>query len=75
MKNLQKFLAWNKERVRKNRVSLLTSAIVFLPTYLVASQFTSNYHDGVFLSFLIAIIIGISFGPLISYFITRPPKK
>jgi hypothetical protein len=75
MKNLQKFLAWNKERERKNRVSLLTSAIVFLPTYLVVSQFTSKYDDCVFLSFLIAIIVGISFGPLVYYFLTRPPKK
>src|SRR2546429_8547168 len=75
MTNLQKFLAWNKERQRKNRVAVLTAFVAFIPTYFVATQFTSNHEDVVFFCFMIAIIIGVSFGPWINRFLGQPTKK
>jgi len=75
MTNLQKFLAWNKERQRKNKVAVLTAFVAFVPIYFVATQFTSNHGDAAFLCLMVAIIVGVSFGPWISRFLRQPPKK
>ena len=75
MTNLQKFLAWNRERRRKNRVSLLISCVVFIPAYFLATQFTSSHADAVFISLIVAIVIGVSFGPLVSRFLARTPTN
>ena len=75
MTNLQKFLAWNKERQRSNKVAVLILFVVYIPTYFVATQFTSNHEDAAFISFLVAIIIGGSFGPLVSRLFAWPVKN
>jgi len=75
MIDFRKFSAWDKERRRVNSVSVLVMFVLLIPAYFVASQFTSSHDDAVFASFLVAIIIGITFGPLISYFLRRHQKK
>jgi FtsH-binding integral membrane protein len=75
MTNLRKFVAWYKELLRTNTVSVLIVFVVLIPTYFVATQFTSSHEDAVFISFLVAIVIGVSFGPLVSRFLARPPTN
>ncbi len=72
MTNLRKFLAWIKEQQRKNGVTVLISSVVFIPTYFVATQFTSSYADAVFISLVVAIVVGVSFGSFVSRFLARP---
>jgi len=75
MTNLRKFVVWYKERQRKNRVAVLIVFMVFIPIYFVATQLTSSQGDAVFISFLVAIVIGVSFGRLVSRFLARPPTN
>ena len=75
MANLQKLIAWNKERKRRSIVTLLLMAILIFPTYLIVTLFTSNHDDAEFLTFLVVIIISISFGPLVSYFLGKYIQK
>jgi hypothetical protein len=75
MTNLQKFVAWYKELQRKNTVTVLIVFVVSIPIYFVATQLTSSREDAVFISLIVAIVIGVSFGPLVYRFLARKRER
>ena len=75
MMNLREFSTAIKEQQRKNKIALLILFVVFIPAYFVATQFTASQTEAVFISFLVAIVIGVSFSPFVSRFRGRPPRN
>ena len=50
---------------------MLLAVVLVIPIYFTATHLTSNQDDAEFAAFLVAIVLGITFGPLIDYFLHR----
>ena len=72
MTYLRKFFGGIRELNKKNGVVVLVLLVAFIPTYFVATQFTTSDVDAIFISFVVSIVIGVSFGPFVRRFLARP---